>query len=135
MSTTYQKAKSCPQPTGKQKWYHNPQKTKASICFRKQKRDLRYPEPLMTQNRRNPFISGISSLPLCISCQQYYGLDVARGNRIDTRFLCLFANWPPGTYRQIITVLPVCGNISTSWNLVVYFLYVITIVCESFFPI
>ena len=38
MSTTFQKAKSCPQPAEKQKWYYNPQKTKASICFREQKK-------------------------------------------------------------------------------------------------
>ena len=30
---------------------------------------------------------------------------------------CLFADWPSGTYRLILAVLPVCGNISTSWIL------------------
>ena len=49
--------------------------------------------------------------------QQYHRLDAAWGNKIDTHFFCLFANWPSGTYRRIFAVLPVSGNMSISWNL------------------
>ena len=37
---------------------------------------------VMAPDSRNPLISGFFSPALCISCQQNYGLDVARVNRI-----------------------------------------------------
>ena len=80
MSTTCQKAKSCPQPTEKQYSSHNPQKTKASISYREQKKGSPLPRSLMAPDRGNPYKQGFFSLPLCISCYQNYGLDVARGN-------------------------------------------------------
>ena len=57
---------------------HNPQKTKASICFRKHKKGISAAQSVMTPNRGNPFISGFFSPVLCISRHQNYGLDVAR---------------------------------------------------------
>ena len=76
MSMTFQKAKSCPHPAEKQKWYHNPQKTKASLCFRKHKKGSLQPRSVSTPDRGNPFISGFSSLSLCFSRHQNYSLDV-----------------------------------------------------------
>ncbi len=77
MSSTCQKAKSCPQPAEKQKWYHNPQKTKSSISYREQKKGSLQPRRMMTPDRGNPLKQGFSSLPLCTSCQQYYRLKVS----------------------------------------------------------
>ena len=76
MSSTCQKAKSCPQPAEKQKWYHNPQKTKSSISYREHKKESLQPRRVMTPDRGNPLKQGFSSLPLCTSCQQYYRLNV-----------------------------------------------------------
>ena len=109
--------KSCPQPAEKQKWYHNPQKTKASICFHKHKKGPLQPRSVMAPERGNPFISGFFSPLSCVSRQQNYRLDVARGNKIDTHFHCRFANRAPGTYPLIFADFSVSGNISTSWNL------------------
>ena len=64
MFSTCQKAKSCPQPAEKQKWYHNPQKTKSSISYREQKKGSLQPRRVMTPDRGNPLKQGFSSLPL-----------------------------------------------------------------------
>ena len=76
MFSTCQKANSCPQPAEKQKWYHNPQKTKSSISYREQKKGSLQPRCVMTPDRGNPLKQGFSSLPLCTSCQQYYRLQI-----------------------------------------------------------
>lgn len=52
--TNLRKAKSCPQPAEKQKWYHNPQKTNASISSREQKKDFCSPGSVITPDRGNP---------------------------------------------------------------------------------
>ena len=49
----------------------------------------------MTSELGNPFISGFFSHALCISCQQNYGLDVARGNETTKSYLRRFAGTCP----------------------------------------
>ena len=61
VSTTYQKAKVVPQPLENQNLDMFPQTQKGISA---------------ALEHGNPFISGFSSLVLCVSCQQNYGLDV-----------------------------------------------------------
>ena len=87
MSTTCQKAKSCPQPAKKQNSSHNPMQIVASICFHKQKKGSPLSRSVMDPDRGVPLKQGFSSLMLCISCQQNYRLDVARGNETTNSYL------------------------------------------------
>ena len=82
-----------------------------SISSREQKKGIPTVRSVMTQERRNPFISGFFSLPLCILCHQNYRLDVARGNETTNSYpslvqgnmstdRCLFAKMRSGTYQR-----------------------------------
>ena len=80
-----------------------------SISSREQKKGIPTVRSVMTQERRNPFISGFFSLPLCILCHQNYRLDVARGNETTNSYpslvqgnmstdRCPFTKMRSGTY-------------------------------------
>ena len=123
-----EKAKSCPRPAKKQNRVHNLPKSKiVATTLRKpkpryvsanRKMESLLPSSVMTPDCRNPLKQGFFSLPLCISCHQNYGLDVARGNKIDTYFLYQFAQSGQRTYRAFFVDLPVRPNMSRNVNLI-----------------
>ena len=88
--------KSYPRLAKKQYHVHNLPKSKSctttlgqsmhTISSREHKKGIPSARSEMTPDHRNPLKQGFFSLPLCNSCHQYYGLDVARLLQIDVRF-------------------------------------------------
>ena len=92
-----------------------------SISSREQKKGIPTVRSVMTQERRNPFISGFFSLPLCILCHQNYRLDVARGNETTNSYpslvqgnmstdRCPFTKMRSGTCQPFSDTCPLMGT-------------------------